>query len=71
MSTEKSSHGLGQRSEIEKKLLSGQTQQWRDIGISAVAAAARQASEKHADDMKPAGEPGKIVTLRDIDHLAA
>ncbi|OYW58162.1 MAG: hypothetical protein B7X99_11455 [Rhizobiales bacterium 17-65-6] len=43
-----------------------QAQQWREIGIPAVAASARYASEPKAAD-----EPRKIVTLRDIDHLAA
>ena len=43
-----------------------QAQQWREIGIPAVAASARYASEPKAAD-----EPRKIVTLRDIEHLAA
>lgn len=54
------------RAEVSKPGYAGQVQQWRDIGIPAVAASARYASEP-----KVAAEPKKIVTLRDIDHLAA
>lgn len=45
-----------------------QSGHWREIGITAVAAAARYSS-----DAKPAtpAEPNKIVTLRDIEHFAA
>lgn len=71
MSTQQLSQGLSHLSEAEKKLLASQTGQWHEIGISAVAAAARQASEKQAEADKVAPVPGKVVTLRDIDHLAA
>lgn len=54
------------RAEVRKPGYEGQVQQWREIGIPAVAASARYASEP-----KAAAEPKKIVTLRDIDHLAA
>lgn len=68
MSTEQPSQGLSTRVESD---LSRQTQsqQWRDIGISSVAAAARQVSEKRDTDAAT-GEK-RVVTLRDIDHLAA
>lgn len=58
-----------QRAAVTKSTYGEQAQQWRDIGIPAVAAGARYASTTDA----PAGgaEPKKIVTLRDIDHLAA
>ncbi len=73
MSTEQLSQGLSHLSEAEHKLLAAQSGQWREIGISAVAAAARQASEKPPEAKVEAGvgQPGKVVTLRDIDHLAA
>ena len=54
---------------------SQQTAHWREIGISAVAAAAR-----YAADNKPVPEPrtartedaeAKVVTLRDIEFFAA
>lgn len=48
-----------------------QSQQWRDIGIASVAAAAQQTSEKHTAEAKAAGTAKRIVTLRDIDHFAA
>lgn len=70
MSTEQSSQGLSHLSAAEKNLLAAQSGQWREIGISAVAAAAKQASEK-PPEAKGAGEIRKVVTLRDIDHLAA
>ena len=47
-----------------------QAEQWREIGSPAVAAGARYASTGETAP-KSAGEPNKIVTLRDIDHLAA
>lgn len=53
------------RAEASKPGYAGQVQQWREIGIPAVAASARYAAEPKAT------EPKKIVTLRDIDHLAA
>lgn len=43
-----------------------QVSQWGEIGITAVAAAVRYTAET-----KPAAEERRIVTLRDIDHLAA
>lgn len=43
-----------------------QASKWGEIGITAVAAAARYAGEA-----KPAAEKNKVVTLRDIDYLAA
>ncbi|WP_454914799.1 hypothetical protein [Xanthobacter sediminis] len=48
-----------------------QSQQWREIGIASVAAAAQQASEKHAAEHKASGAANRIVTLRDIDYFAA
>ncbi|MEW6255532.1 MAG: hypothetical protein AB1592_06195 [Pseudomonadota bacterium] len=57
-----------QRAAVTKSTYGEQAQQWRDIGIPAVAAGARYAS---TTDAQAAGEPKKIVTLRDIDHLAA
>lgn len=59
-----------QRAEVTKNGYGEQAQQWRDIGIPAVAAGARYASTTEAP-AKSGGEPKKIVTLRDIDHLAA
>jgi len=67
MSTQQSSQALGHHSTAGKKLLASQSGQWHEIGISAVAAAARQASDKSAQ----AKLANKVVTLRDIDHLAA
>ncbi len=51
----------------------GQDQQWRDIGISAVAAAARQASELKTNTAAttPSHLGKRIVTLRDIDHVVS
>ncbi|TCT03322.1 hypothetical protein [Aquabacter spiritensis] len=57
------------RAEAEVQRPVNQSAQWRDIGITAVAAAARYAGT--AAPAKSAGEPNKVVTLRDIDHLAA
>lgn len=67
MSTQQSSQDLGHHGTAGKKLLASQSGQWHEIGISAVAAAARQTSEKNAQ----AKLAPKLVTLRDIDHLAA
>ncbi|WP_127089884.1 hypothetical protein [Aquabacter cavernae] len=58
-----------QRADVTKSY-GAQAEQWREIGIPAVAAGARYASAE-ATPAKSAGEPNKIVTLRDIDHLAA
>lgn len=48
---------------------------WREIGISAVAAAARYSYDKPATDPAAKGETlagdAKIVTIRDIEHFAA
>lgn len=62
--------GLSPREESDLKR-TAQSQQWRDIGISAVAAAAQQASDKKAIEAKAAAEANKVVTLKDIDFLAA
>lgn len=70
MSTEQPSQGLSTRVESDLKR-QAQTQQWRDIGISAVAAAAQQASDKRIAEAKGGGQPNRVVTLKDIDHLAA
>jgi len=54
---------------------SQQSVHWREIGISAVAAAARyapgtdQAPAAAKKDAQPEAE--KVVTLRDIEHFAA
>ncbi len=72
MSTEQTSQVQHSRDEAEGKRQE-QSHQWREIGISAVAAAARQASGQHA--IKAASTPAnlgkRIVTLRDIDHVVA
>lgn len=48
-----------------------QAQQWRQIGIASVAAAAQQSSaQRDAAATPPSGER-RIVTLRDIDYFAA
>ncbi|MFS8037081.1 hypothetical protein ACI7BZ_08965 [Xanthobacter sp. AM11] len=72
MSTGQPSQGLSARVESDLKR-QAQSGQWRDIGISAVAAAAQQASEKRLAQAAgvSAGEPNRVVTLKDIDHLAA
>ncbi|MFG1348214.1 hypothetical protein [Xanthobacter autotrophicus] len=70
MSTGQPSQGLSTRVESDLKRMA-QNQQWREIGISAVAAAAHQASEKRIAEVKAAGEPNRVVTLKDIDFLAA
>ena len=61
--------GLSPREDSDLKR-TAQSQQWRDIGISAVAAAAQQASDKKAVEAK-AAQANKVVTLKDIDFLAA
>lgn len=55
-----------------------QTAHWREIGISAVAAAARYASNKKTVSDAPNsgaartdGGDAKVVTLRDIEYFAA
>lgn len=66
-------HGLNPLAESDLKR-TAQSQQWREIGISAVAAAAHQASEKRPAEeavAKVGGEPNRVVTLKDIDFLAA
>lgn len=70
MSTQQSSQGLNPEVAADLKR-QAQSQQWRDIGISAVAAAAQQASDKRAAELKAAAGAERIVTLKDIDHLAA
>lgn len=70
MSTGQPSQGLSTRVESDLKRMA-QNQQWREIGISAVAAAAQQASEKRVIEGKGGGEPNRVVTLKDIDFLAA
>jgi len=71
MSTEQPSQGLSQRSESDLTLTKAQAPKWGEIGISAVAAAAHQTSEKRAAEMKAAATPNRVVTLRDIDYFAA
>lgn len=68
MSTEQPSQGTRVEADLKRQAQSGQ---WRDIGISAVAAAAQQASEKRLAETASEAEPKRIVTLRDIDFLAA
>ncbi len=58
------------RVEAERKHYAGQASQWREIGITAVAAAA-QYSPARDEKPKASDEPHKIVTLRDLDFLAA
>lgn len=69
MSTGQPSQELSPRVEADVKR-QAQSTQWREIGISAVAAAAQQASEKRAAQAA-SGEPARVVTLKDIEHLAA
>lgn len=57
------------RLEAEHKHYVGQSAQWRDIGINAVAAAAQYAPAR--DDKAKQAQERKVVTLRDIDFLAA
>lgn len=77
MSTQQPSQGLSQRSDTElthqpvQQAQSQQATKWGEIGISAVAAAAQQASEKRAAELKAAGAANRVVTLRDIDYFAS
>lgn len=64
------SNGFHPQTESELKRQT-QSRQWREIGISAVAAAAQQASQKHEAELKNAAQPNRVVTLRDIDYFAA
>ncbi|MGU3494111.1 hypothetical protein ACLBXM_08715 [Xanthobacteraceae bacterium A53D] len=57
------------RLEAERKHFAGQSGQWREIGINAVAAAAQYAPAR--DEKAKAASERKVVTLRDIDFLAA
>lgn len=54
---------------------SQQSAHWREIGISAVAAAALYSSDKPAVDAPAKGdakaEDAKVVTIRDIEYFAA
>lgn len=70
MSTEHASQVKHSRDEAEGKH-QDQSHQWREIGISAVAAAVRQTSGHHANTTTgtPANLGKRIVTLRDIDHV--
>lgn len=68
MSTHHSSQAQPAR-DAEKNAQHGQAPKWGEIGISAVAAAAAQASANR--EVKSGGQPNKVVTLRDIEHLAA
>lgn len=70
MSTEQPSSAQAQRPQADLKRQT-QSNQWREIGISAVAAAAKQTSEKQATEAKAAGATNRVVTLRDIDYLAS
>ena len=70
MSTEHPSQGLSQRNESDPHT-KAQAPKWGEIGISAVAAAAHQTSDKRASDLKAVGAPNRVVTLRDIDYFAA
>lgn len=72
MSTEQPSQGLSQRNESDPTFSAAQKAKWGEIGISAVAAAAHQTSEKRQAELNKAnGAPQRIVTLRDIDYFAA
>lgn len=71
MSTQHPSQEQGSSTEADQQRRAGQSAQWRDIGISAVAAAARQASAVDTRAAAAAPAQNKVVTLRDIDHLAA
>ncbi|MGE4373340.1 MAG: hypothetical protein AB7E29_10680 [Xanthobacter sp.] len=80
MSTQQSSQAQPQRFENDPTR-QAQSQQWQNIGIPAVAAAARQVGAQHAGHSatpssvtpKSVGgvAPKRIVTLREIDHLFA
>ncbi|WP_332117512.1 hypothetical protein [Azorhizobium caulinodans] len=60
--------GQQARLEAESKHFAGQAAQWRDIGINAVAAAAQYSPAK---DAKTQNGEKKVVTIRDIEFLAA
>ncbi|MFG1403231.1 hypothetical protein [Xanthobacter sediminis] len=66
MSTEQTSSA---QQPAPKADLKNQSQQWREIGIASVAAAAHQTSDKRAAASNSAAR--RVVTLRDIDHFAA
>lgn len=68
MSTEQTSsaHQPAPQADLKRQ---SQSQQWREIAIASVAAAAHQNSDKRAAAQTAAA--GRIVTLRDIDHFAA
>ncbi|MFG1301142.1 hypothetical protein V5F49_15220 [Xanthobacter sp. V3C-3] len=70
MSTEQPTKELSARAESDLQR-QAQSKQWREIGISAVAAAAQQASEKRTAEAKGANGENRVVTLKDIDFLAA
>lgn len=57
------------RLDAERKHYAGQAGQWREIGINAVAAAAPYSPAR--DEKPKAGDAPKVVTLRDIEFLAA
>ena len=71
MSTEQPSQGLSQRTDADPTYSAAQKAQWGQIGISAVAAAAHQTSDKRQAELKANGTPQRVVTLRDIDYFAA
>lgn len=54
------------RPESHQERHAAQVSQWRDIGITAVAAAARYAG----DTKTAAAKQNKVVTLRDLDYFA-
>lgn len=59
----------------ERPERSEQSAQWREIGISAVAAAALYSYDKPAAGLPAKGETkaedAKVVTIRDIEYFAA
>ncbi|MDE1566901.1 hypothetical protein [Aquabacter sediminis] len=55
------------RPESHQERHAAQVSQWRDIGITAVAAAARYAGDTKA---AAAAKQNKVVTLRDLDYFA-
>ncbi|MCS0494833.1 hypothetical protein [Ancylobacter mangrovi] len=75
MSDEESPVPEGRPSERWER--SQQRAHWREIGISAVAAAARYSSDKQTVSDAPAKgaarteDADKVVTLRDIEYFAA
>ena len=68
MSTEQTSsaHQPAPQADLKRQ---SQSQQWREIGIASVAAAAHQTSDKRTGAQNTGA--GRVVTLRDIDHFAA